>query len=197
MVEITFKLIRSKNPTLDVDNLDSCHAIDLSGSDIDEIDNLELFAHLQEINLSHNNISKIENLVFFRKLEFLDVSSNLIDVDGLLQSYKYIPPSLTTINLSGNPCIEDENALGDFQDTFPNLNIIIDVINDTGSVKADDIRNNDNKDNYDSIAEIAPGPLTSDSVLKYIVERKCKLQALTDDFSLESTVEVELLMIDY
>jgi Leucine-rich repeat (LRR) protein len=204
MTEISFRLIRNKNSHLDIDKLEECDFLDLSNSNIETIDNLELFTHLKEINLSHNRITRIENLSLFHNLDFLDISSNSIDVTGLLQSYESIPRSLTTINLSGNPCILDEMALCDFADRFPDINIIVDVLNELEAAEEDkeqidnyshlvDANHGEDAD-YDEIAEVSDEPLTSDSVLKYIVDRKCKLQALGARFNLTSAVEVRNLM---
>jgi hypothetical protein len=207
MSEISFRLIRNKNAHLDIDKLEECYSIDLSNSNIETIDNLELFTHLKELNLSHNRISRIENLSLFYNLDLLDISSNSIDVTGLIDSYDSIPKTLTTINLSGNPCVLDESALCSFMDRFPEINIIVDVLNELEAAEEDKeqidsysnlVDANHGKDSdFNEIAEISAEPLTSDSVLKYIVDRKCKLQALAAGFNLSSTVEVSNCFILY
>jgi Leucine-rich repeat (LRR) protein len=199
MSEISFRLIRNKNSHLDIDKLEECDKIDLSNCNIEIIDNLELFTHLKELNLSHNCISRIENLALFYNLDLLDISSNSIDAIGLLESFDAIPKTLTTINLSGNPCASDEGALCSFMDRFPEINIIVDVLNELEAAEEDKeqidsysnlVDANHGKDSdFNEIAEIST-EVTSDSVLKYIVDRKCKLQALAAGFNLGSTVQV-------
>eukprot|EP01034_Spumella_vulgaris_P023348 gene23348-29561_t len=82
---------------------------------------------------------------------------------------------------------------------FPEINIIIDILNELEAAEEDkeqidsysnlvDANHGEDAD-YNEIADISKEPLTSDSVLKYIVDRKCKLQALGARFNLTSAVE--------
>ena len=131
MVVITFSLLRRRYPDLNAENLDSLAVIELNGQNITGIDNLELASHIKALHLNHNSIKIIENLEFMVNLEHLDLSFNEIDSDGLLQSFQALPPSLGSINLSGNPCADDDSVLSALQDRFPNLGIIVGEIDET------------------------------------------------------------------
>lgn len=199
MTEITLRLIRSCNPQLDIDNLEECSILTLNDCNIETIENLELFSHLTELKLCGNSITAVENLTLFSKLQYLDVSRNKITSQGLLRSVYGIPPKLNTINLSGNPCVSDEDALTAFQEKFPNLFIVIEDIVESAVDESEqaDVGVEDGGDDEepvdvsDAIAEI-PADMASDAVLSYIVNRKCKLQAI-GSFNLDSTVAVSIL----
>jgi hypothetical protein len=124
---ISVALVRKCHPQVDVDSLHLLEVIRLVNQGITEIDNLEVFSNAKALFLNQNKISKIENLEFLMNLEHLDLSSNNIDSQSLKQSYGSIPKSLTSINLSNNPCALDEECLQEFQDKFPDLGIIIGV----------------------------------------------------------------------
>ena len=128
-VEITLSLVRKAHGNLNAEQLEKIELINLNGLGITHIDNLEVFDQIKELHLSNNKIQKIENLEFLSFLSFLDVSNNLIDSEGLgqLLSSKSLPlpKSLQTINLTGNPCCNDENLLIRLQDAFPHLGIIV------------------------------------------------------------------------
>lgn len=215
MVEITFGLIRSANPEVNFDEIEKLTVLDLSNCSITAIDDLELFDHILELNLSNNSIRLIENLFFFRQLRHLDLSCNKITAKALADSLKEIPKSLQSINLSGNPCAEDEAVLSRLQDAFPELGIIIDVLDDEDSVigadgesiehqendehlegsegKLEDSTDDPHTDELDPFfepIEYDPStPLKTEDLLKKIVERKSKLQNI-NAFSLQSTVSV-------
>lgn len=191
MPEITLRLIRSKNPQLNVDNLEDCPILTLDNCGIEEIENLELFTHLTELRLSGNNIAVVENLGLFSKLQYLDVSQNKITSQSLLRSS--VPTSLNTLNLSGNPCVCDEDALSAFQDKYPKLFIVVeDVIEESVDEGEQTLDEEDTAvtpiDVSDAIAAI-PEDMNSDAVLSYIVNRKLKLQSI-DSFNLEASVAV-------
>lgn len=188
MVEISFALIRQNNPNANFDKIEEIESIRIGNSNIESIDNLELFSHVKELFLPHNRISIIKNLFFFNNLSFLDLSFNLISSESLLQSLDQLPKVLSTINLTGNPCSTDVDALSKLQDTFPSLGIIIDTVDNAEEASIDDRIANPLG------AELLPTetlsrPLNADIVLKSIVERKCKLQSMAA-FNLDSTVSV-------
>ena len=178
---ITFALIRKKNADLNFDNIEDITLICLDNCNLASVNNLELFSHIQELHLHHNKISLIENISYFKSLKYLDLSFNTISEEGLLQSLANIPKGLGSINLTGNPCAVDDGALSVLQDTFPDLGIIIDTVDEITGSKAEN--------NFDEEIETKPSlvlddidhsrPLNADNVLKAIVDRKCKLQSIS------------------
>jgi len=84
-----------------------------------------VFSQIRELHLSGNAISVIENLEFISSLEFLDLSFNHISSEGLRSGFGCLPQSLQTLNLTGNPCAEDEALLMELQDRMPRLGIIV------------------------------------------------------------------------
>jgi Leucine-rich repeat (LRR) protein len=191
MVQISFGLIRRANPDVDFDNIESVDTLKLEMCEITEIDNLELFSHIKNLYLSGNNISKIENISLFDNLRHLDVSCNNITGEGLRKSIGGIPKNLESINLSGNPCVNDETALLFLQDNFQQLGIVIDVVDanvqDSGGENEDD---HDESEAENVHSETSSGTVVdADQVLQYIVERKCKIQSYSH-FNLDSTVSV-------
>ena len=209
-MEITFALIRKANPNSNFDELNSISSLNLSNCSISHIDNLEIFEHVKELILSNNSISKIENLFFFKDLEMLDLSCNRITSHNLIESIKEIPSCLKSINLSGNPCADDISSLSKIQDTFPDLGIIIDVMDEDededgeddelGSsleLKPDSLPLYDQdkpepveeSDFFEPIDHDLSKPLRSDEILKSLVDRKCKLQSIPA-FNLDATVNV-------
>lgn len=204
---ISFGLICRKNPSItDVDDIQSIARLELDHSNISTIDNLELFNHIKEIDLSHNKIKSLKNLEFLTELQVLDLSFNDITSQDLLASFKYIPKHVQTLVLTGNPCAQDEDALGKLQDRFPDLGIAIELVqeeekegdedNFEGEVE-DNEENGNNDDDDDETEEkistaVAPlGPVNADEILKYIVDRKCKLQSM-QSFNLENAVKVRV-----
>jgi hypothetical protein len=207
MGTINFGLIRLKNPDVgSVDNIEDIDSLNLSGCEIRDIDNLELFHHIHELNLSNNQIERIEELLLFINLQILDVSDNCIDATGLRSSISQLPKSLVSINLSGNPCAKDLDALGELQDVFPDLVIAIEedrvvVDNDRDGDEKDGCNDDDDDDDDENDdghsrqpqtnSRHSPmEPLDSDDILKMIVDRKCKLQQIQTSFDLQLTVTV-------
>lgn len=188
------RLVRENHGNIGADELESLKVITLINKKITCIDNLEIFSNLVELFLSHNQISTIENLEFLPHLEVLDVAYNCITSQSLRASFENIPKSLQALNLSGNPCSEDEAVLSELQEMFPDLGIIIgvedDVLEDIAEAKAgeevgDDDDDDDDADEGDDVSESpavsqqSEGPVVhADEVLKYIVDRKCRLQNL-------------------
>jgi hypothetical protein len=204
MTQITFNLIRAKNPEItDANNIEEVDSIKLNDCNIEEIDNLELFSHISELYLCNNQITFLDNLFFLKNLKILDLSNNKIDGESLKKSIENLPKSLISIYLAGNPCVEDEASLVALQDSFPDMIIAIDV--DLGeqqtmeeSKKSDEIADSDEKQkDVDEENENLPpseynGPLDSEQVLKSIVERKCKMQSYTA-FNLDLVVKVKFI----
>lgn len=198
MTSISFSLICRKNPSItDADDIDIISRLDLDNSNIHEIDNLELFSHIRELNLQRNKIKTFSNLKLLSELQLLDVSFNEITSETLLSSMKFLPKGLATIVLTGNPCASDEEALGKLQDCFPELGIAIeevssaeeDVSEAVEKESADD-DDNDAETHTEDEEVVAPkGPVNADEVLKYIVDRKCKLQSI-QNFNIDSVVKV-------
>lgn len=205
MTEITFQLIRKCNADVSFDDIVGITSIKLNNCSIECIDNLELFEHIKELHLSRNLITQIDNLEMFHRLELLDVSFNRIDSKGLVASFEHIPHSLDVINLTGNPCVHDESVLIKLQDKFPHLGIVIDEL-DVDATEA----NNDNSDDDDEAEDDrfdfddtprgrkegessrSSLPLSSEDVLRSIVDRKSKLQSY-ERFNLDNTVTVRAL----
>ena len=194
--EISFALIRKKNSDLNFDNLDEISCIRIDNCNITSTNNLELFSHVKELHLHHNKISQIDNLYFFNNLQYLDVSSNLITSDGLLKSFQSLPKCLVSINLTDNPCATDENALSLLQDAFPKLGIIIDTVDTVDTTTSEEPLNlsrqeNSEKDGTESFfGDIDRSrPLNADTVLRSIVERKCKMQNMST-FNIDAALQV-------
>jgi len=129
---ITFSLIRQAHAASasTVEELEALQSICLAKHGIAHIDNLEVFWDARELDLSGNVIEQIENVDFLDKLERLDLSSNRITGTALLRALDVLPRNLQAINLSGNPCADDEGALGALADRHPGLNIIIGLYRD-------------------------------------------------------------------
>lgn len=180
MTEITFRLIRNCNQNANFDELNNIIDINLNSQNIINIENLELFSHIKELYLANNKINKIENLECFNQLELLDLSNNNIDGNSLLESISYIPKTLQTINLSGNPCILNEDVLIQFQDAFPDLGIVIEEIVDENQ-KLNDEQYNENNSNiyHDNDHNNSDGVDDNDDGY----ENKDELNDLTLDFN--------------
>jgi hypothetical protein len=219
MKEITVSLIREGHPTKSVEDLEKLRCINLNDKQIEIIDNLEVFFDIEELHLSRNRITKIENLNFLNNLKFLDISYNNINCENLIASIEdeSIPKSLKEINISGNPCANDESVLMILQDYIPELLIIVGIeeedtqnnSNTNNNVKTtsdsddnesdDDINEIDteaDKTIYDSMLgkfedyEInSDTSLNPDELLKRIVDRKCKLQNI-ELYNLDSAITV-------
>jgi hypothetical protein len=125
MASISITLIRNTHIDFSIDDIESLTIIKLDNKGLNNIDNLEVFSHILELHLSDNIIDKIENIDFLQHLELLDLSNNLITSENLLSSIDLLPLNLKTLNLSGNPCANDEDVLMTLQDSYPNLSIIV------------------------------------------------------------------------
>lgn len=216
MKEVTVSLIRECHTTKSAEDLEKLRCINLNDKQIEKIDNLEVFFDIEELHLSRNCITKIENLNFLNNLQFLDVSYNCISSNSLIASIEEesIPKSLREINITGNPCANDESVLMILQDYIPDLLIIVgieeDIVNNNNNlIKAtSDSGNSDSdSDNYEIDAETDEitydstlgrfeeyklsdeTTLNPDELLKHIVDRKCKLQNIST-FNLESAITV-------
>ncbi len=142
------------------------------------------------ICFSYNSNTCISHL--FTQLQYLDLSYNQLTAEQFSESASVLlPSSLTTLLLHGNPCFSTEavrdEIMGNLQTQYPNLlNIII-----TSSESA----TNEESSNacLDGIevkefglqvktpftADGDPlGSLDADAVLREVVDRKCRLQAL-------------------
>ena len=203
MVEISVTLIRRCHGNIGIDELEKMSKIDLSNQSIENIDNLEVFSEIEELVLSRNLISKIENLSFLRNLAILDVSFNSIDSVSLKAAVSELPPNIKSINLSGNPCCDDDTCLLLLQDRYPELGIIIgeesgDKEGDGGS-DDEEAHDDTDLDPEHAVAQDSPRtrsvPLNSEEILKSIVERKCKLQSQESLFDLEAAISVSYNML--
>lgn len=186
---INFALIRKKNADLNFDNLDEITSIYLDNCNLASLNNLELFSHIQHLHLHHNKISFIENIFYFKNLQYLDLSYNSISAEGLLQSLSNFPKGLTSINLTGNPCAGDESALSILQDTYPEMGIIIDTVDDITTTNNNNDAVSETKILFESDEIDHSRPLNADNVLKAIVDRKCKLQNL-GTYNIDATILV-------
>lgn len=196
MTEISFSLIRACHGS--VEKLEALQVIHLDHQGIAEIDNLEVFWDIRELYLSRNVIERIENIEFLDRLQHLDLSSNRITAEALQDAFDRFPRNLSTINLSGNPCANDEAVLEALSERYPELNIIIGlyaegeeedeadaVINrqlshgvllPTKDEDEEEEEDDDNEEEAEAEEDINVSPLNADEVLKSLVERKCRLQ---------------------
>ena len=192
MPAISISLIRQVYDNASADELSSIQALNLAGLGIDVIENLEVFAEITELRLNNNRISNIENINFMYNLDYLDLSYNNIDSSEIVRSIKdrELPACLRTINLSGNPCANDENVLSILQDNYNELNIIIGIEDDENNDDNDEDDGNDEPEiNEDDDNELQSDQLLdSDTVLKTLVERKCRLDKMKD-FNIEDAVQ--------
>eukprot|EP00002_Diphylleia_rotans_P025067 TRINITY_DN4954_c0_g1_i2.p1 TRINITY_DN4954_c0_g1~~TRINITY_DN4954_c0_g1_i2.p1 ORF type:complete len:296 (+),score=80.97 TRINITY_DN4954_c0_g1_i2:139-1026(+) len=87
-----------------IDNLESMSQLThlyLQHNLIERIENLECLTKLKFLALSNNRISKIENLRLLTSLIYLDLADNSIrDFDP-----EELPPKLSFLLLTGNPCV--------------------------------------------------------------------------------------------
>jgi hypothetical protein len=86
--------------------------ISLKGNRLSEVSELESNPKLADINLANNMIEHTGNLkalMKLRNLKTLNLKDNCIqDSDGILSFFKEIP-TLTSLDLRGNPAIEEIN----------------------------------------------------------------------------------------
>ena len=203
MPSISISLIRQAYGNATAEELSQIEVLNLSGLNINVIENLEVFAEIKELHLSHNCICNIENINFMYNLEFLDISYNNIDSNEIIRCIKNneLPSCLKTINLSGNLCCNDDNALCLLQESYNELNIIIGIEENNNNdddntyepeINEDEDNDNDNDDSNENINEtfvLQPDEqLDSDSVLKSLVERKCHLDKIKE-YDIENAIE--------
>jgi len=193
MSPITISLIRQAYGGASADELSRIEVLNLAGLGITVIDNLEVFAEIKELHLNNNSICCIENINFMYNLDYLDVSNNNIASNDIFRCIKEreLPSCLKTINLTGNPCANDDSVLGLLQESYNELNIIIGIEEDDNSNNLEpemDEDNSDNNNDDDKGFELQPGQvLDADAVLKSLVERKCQLDKLKD-FNIDGAI---------
>ena len=191
MPSISVSVVRQAYGNATAEELSQIETLNLSGLNINVIENLEVFAEIKELHLSHNWICNIENINFMYKLEFLDLSYNKIDSNEIIRCIKYkeLPYCLKTINLDGNLCCNDHNVLCLLQESYSELNIIIGIEENKNDINThepeikDDNRNNNYKSNAimnDIFVLQLDEQLDSDTVLKSLVERKCHLDKIKE-----------------
>ena len=118
---INLNTVRNAYPGLKVDELVALQELLLNDKKLEMIDGLELFADgLQRLDLSDNLIEIIENLEFLPCLKYLDLSNNQINHFQVND----IPISLELLNISRNPCCNNENLLKTIKEQRPNLKLI-------------------------------------------------------------------------
>jgi hypothetical protein len=141
------------------------------------------------MNLSCNYIEIIENLELFQNLQFLDISCNKLTPASLLPSAKALPKTLKAINLAGNPCIEDQEVLGQFQDLFQDLDIIVDMEEGNESERQQPSLQAPTESSK-AKTKSTNQKLNAEEILQEIVDRKCRLQGMEVAFDLEATMKV-------
>lgn len=214
MTDISVRLVRRAHGNLSVEQLDALEIIQLQRQNIVEIDNLEVFSEIKELHLGGNKIKRIENLSFLHKLEFLDLSFNRIDAEGLRCCLGQLPKGLLTIVLTGNPCCQNMELLGELNDIMPNLGIVLGldedgeagaagVYEEKGGDREDEAEEEDDKDDdeeeevpeasttreYDDLVLKDGEVLNSEEILKAIVARKCDQQNLDiPTFNMDETL---------
>lgn len=204
MTKISISLIRKHNNAKDVDELLELGIIYLNGLNILEIDDLDVFTNLKELYLSSNSIKAIENIEYLQNLYKLDLSYNEIDSFNLLNGLKICPKSLKILDISGNPCCQDVEAMKKAQDEYKNIDFIVNNVtpkeekkaNDSGGIAfgvVESHERNDIRDNETSSVEYLPSRgvcgLDPDVILREIVERKCKRQDMLPKFRFKSDLE--------
>ena len=157
--------------------------LQLVNKNIKEIDNLDLFDNIAHIDLSHNSIERVENLGHLMKLHTLDLRNNMVDEEGLFA--EGLPPSLRTVFLGGNPCA-CSSTLNELKIRYPDL-----VVFDSAVQESTHVTNNENDtpNPASSVTLLAEHDiLDSEAVLREVVDRKCRLQALVN-INMEATIQ--------
>lgn len=176
MTAISVTLIRGTHAEFSVDNFEALKIIRLNDQGIDCIDNLEVFSQIEELYLRNNKIQRIENVDFLSRLIVLDLSNNQISSDSLVSSIGLLPQNLLSLNLTGNPCALDEEAVTALRKSFPSVKVIVnEALDDDENDEDDEVDSNggDDEENVDD-----DSPLNADEVLQSLVERKCRLQSV-------------------
>ena len=146
---------------------------------IKEIDNLDLFDNITVLNLQKNKIQRIENISHLTKLHYLDLSDNDIDEEGLRN--ERLPPNLKTLKLTGNPCVANSQTILTLKNDYPNVQFVLDSEEDSyPPVAGTDVSLvvNPATPSLSSTSVNSEEYLDSESVLRAVVDRKCKLQSL-------------------
>ena len=150
-------------------------------------------------------------------MEFLDLSHNHIDETGLKACLGQLPKSLLTLILTGNPCCNSLDVLGELNDLMPNLGIVLgmdeidpdynvagvyeekggdkedgDIEDQGANYKEDKGPSHDKKAPFEAYEDLLLKEgevLVPEDVLKSIVARKCTQQDLTNSsFNMETTL---------
>jgi Leucine-rich repeat (LRR) protein len=158
--------------------------VSLSNKNVDEIDNLDLFDNITELCLQQNKIQRIENISHLMKLHSLDLSHNLIDEEGL--HTERLPPNLKTLKLTGNPCLASNSAMGKLKQDYPHLLVVSESKQSIAPLATSDNRTIPNP--ATAVSSTENDYLDSESVLRLVVDRKCKLQALVN-VNMDSTIQ--------
>ena len=203
MTVISVTLIRGTHSDFTLDDVEALKVLRLNNHEIDCIDNLEVFSHIEELHLANNIIERIENVDFLDRLNLLDLSDNLISSASLKSSVGLLPRNIKTLVLTGNPCATDKVALSVLQRSYAGLNLIVnrnssapdDV--DEASDEGDEVSDKEQidgaglseaDDKFDEIDD-SDFPLNADEVLQSLVERKCRLQSM-ETFNVTQITEV-------
>ncbi|KAL1488953.1 hypothetical protein ABEB36_014737 [Hypothenemus hampei] len=105
------KLAMNNNLIEKIENLETLihlRELDLSFNKIKKIENLEKLINLEKITFYENLIETIENLDNQKKLTVFSIGKNQI-LDRTNVHYFRITSKLTSLNMTGNPCAEEEN----------------------------------------------------------------------------------------
>jgi hypothetical protein len=186
------------------DNFAAVQVVSLPNKSLEHIDNLDLFDNITELNLRRNKIKIVENVSHLMKLHSMDLSDNLIDAKGLRA--EPLPPNLRSVDLSGNPCAASSSVIEKLQEDYPNVHIVTKARQSYPSITAasnDSAATNPatsaaslHSSSSSSSSSLSPsssslslslsssqnkegGYLDSEEVLREVVDRKCRLQALT------------------
>lgn len=158
-------------------------SVRLVGRGFQEIDNLDLFDRLKELDLSNNRIRRVENISHLLCLDALDLSGNLIDEEGLFA--EALPSNLRVLNLSGNPCAENSNARDRFCTKYPNVSVLFDLPSSHSKGGPEDTQ--ESKEFPVAHKKDSKGILDSEAVLREVVDRKCRLQSISN-LNISSTI---------
>ena len=203
MTVISVTLIRGTHSDFTLDDIEALKVLRLNNHEIDSIDNLEVFSHIEELYLANNTIERIENVDFLDRLNLLDLSDNHISSESLKSSIGLLPRNIKTLILTGNPCATDKVALDILQRSCMGLNLVINrsisALGDVDEASDESDKDPDKEqtnradlseadDKFDEIDD-SDFPLNADEVLQSLVERKCRLQSM-ETFNVTKITEV-------
>lgn len=185
MREICLSLILSAFPEeVDAEEVLRRNQISLSHMEISKIDCLELFDNLLTLDLSYNCITTIDNISFLHTLTSLNVACNLIREVHPDQ----FPPSLISIDLSGNPCVVSRINFDRLIEQFDALTIITSTVKEELPQEDEEDREGlepfNAENTYDTMSM---GVMDSDQLLVSITDRKCRIQSLLTSPPTQST----------